>query len=68
MQKIDELTIQRWVIPCQVSHLMHDMSRILLKFCIQLGIWKKIPEPEDERSETSEAEVMAPENVWYLQI
>ena len=42
---------------------MDGMSRILLKFCIQLRICKKIPEPEDERSETSEAEVMAPENV-----
>ena len=37
------------------------MSRILLKFCIQVGIWKKNPEPEDEYSETSEAGNMAPE-------
>ena len=38
------------------------MSQILPKFCIQFGIWKKIPEPEDERSETSEAGDMAPES------
>ena len=43
----------------QVSHLMDGMSQILLKFCIQLGIWKKIPEPEDERSETYDAGVTA---------
>ena len=35
-----------------------NMSQILLKFCIQLGIWTKIPEFEDERSETSEAVFM----------
>ena len=44
------------------------MSQILLKFCIQLGIWKKIPEPEDERSETSEARDMAPESFRYIEI
>ena len=41
---------------------MDDMSQILPKFCIQFGIWKQIPEPEDERSETSEAGDMAPES------
>ena len=43
-------------------------SQILLKFCIQFGIWKKIPEPEDERSETSEAGDMAPESFRYFEI
>ena len=46
---------------------MDGMSRILLKFCIQLGIWTKIPEPEDERSETSEAGDMAPESFRDLE-
>ena len=41
---------------------MDGISQILLKFCIQFGIWKKISEPEDERSETSEAGDMAPES------
>ena len=41
---------------------MDGMSQILLKFCIQFGIWKKIPEPEDECSETTEAGDMTPES------
>jgi len=56
------------VIPCQVNHLWTACSQILLKFCIQFGIWKKIPEPEDERSETSEAGDMAPESFRYFEI
>ena len=47
---------------------MDGMSQILLTFCKQLGIWKKIPEPEDERSETSEAGDMAPESFRYFEI
>ena len=46
---------------------LNGMLQILLKFCIQLGIWKKIPEPEDERFKTSEAGVMAPESYRYFE-
>ena len=45
------------------AYLMDGMSR-----CIQPRILKKIPEPEDEHSETSEAGVMAPESFRYLEI